>query len=200
MSEDIKVMFENIAKETDTAKRETMLSEYQTKLNELSEGATKFKEIESKGIFKELKETKDKLDLIEKERKEKEDAEAKEKGQFKELAETRAKELEEFKTKFSNVEAKAKEWEIYETTKRKTILDKIEDAELKKVAEEIKGLESLEIFANKMTKVETFKTDNGQSHNTPVTLTPEQKKRAVEMGISDKAFIEIEAHLQKNKT
>jgi hypothetical protein len=199
MSEDIKGMFENILKETDTAKRETMLLEYQKTINELSLNSDKFKEVESKGIFQELKETRAKLDLIEKEKKDKEEADALEKGKFKELAEARQKELDEFKTKFSNVETKAKEWETYEATKRKAILDKIEDVELKKVAEEIKGLDSLEIFANKMTKAETFSTENGQSNNTPVVLTPEQKADALKMGVKESDYLEIMAHRNRNK-
>lgn len=199
MSEDIKVMFDNIQKETDTVKKEELLKQYQTKLNELSEDSTKYKEVQSKGIFKELEETRKKLQEIEDNKKKQEEADALEKGKFKELAEARQKELDTTKTKLTEVEAKAKEWESYQDTKRKDLLSKIEDEDLKKVGEEIKGLDKLEIFANKITQKESFKPDNGQASGTQVTLTDQQKAEAKRMGVSEKDFIEIMEHRNKNK-
>lgn len=199
MSEDIKVMFDNIQKETDTVKKEELLKQYQTKLNELSEDSTRYKEVQSKGIFKELEETRKKLQEIEDNKKKQEEADALEKGKFKELAEARQKELDTLNTKLTEAEAKAKEWELYQDTKRKDLLSKIEDEDLKKVGEEIKGLDKLEIFANKITQKEPFKTDNGQASGTQVTLTDQQKAEAKRMGVSEKDFIEIMEFRNKNK-
>ena len=203
---DLKEIVEAIKAETDPEKQKKLLEQYGAALKTLEEKADKFKEVEEKGIFKELKETREKLLAMEKTKKELEEAEAKEQGKYKELVEAKDKEIDELKVKYELEKAEADESRIYKQTKRKDLLAKLTSDEDKDIANSIKGFAQLEKFVmSKITKP-PLSVDEGGKPKPPddgTELTTDEIRQAKEMfsGADDpiKEFKEYKKTYKKDK-
>ncbi len=172
-----------IKAETDPEKQKQLLEQHEAKLKELTENAEVGASVKDKGIFKQLKEAQDKLAEVERQRKEDEDKRKKEQGEYKELAETKGKELDELKAKFEKEKAEADAYRTYKETKRKELIDKLSDED-KEIANEIKDLAKLEKYVAKQLVNPPTGTDEGGKPKPPEDdkeLTPDEIKKAKEM-------------------
>ena len=203
---DLKELAEAIKAETDPEKEKKLLEQFTSNLKTLEEKADKFKEVEEKGIFKELKETREKLLAMEKTKKELEEAEAKEQGKYKELVEAKDKEIDELKVKYELEKAEADESRIYKQTKRKDLLAKLTSDEDKDIANEIKSLAQLEKFVMKAITKPPLSVDEASILKSPdddKELTTDEIRQAKEMfsGADDpiKEFKEYKKTYKKDK-
>lgn len=145
---------------------------------------------ENEKFKSEIKEIAGKRDEFKSKLKEKEDAEKMAGGKKDELLSEKEKELNELKTQFDSVKAKADEFDLYKQTKREGLLAEIQDEELKTVANEIQGLDSLEKFVKKISGTKPPDVDDGKTGD-KVKLSPEQEKDRLELGLSVEDYAEI---------
>jgi alanyl-tRNA synthetase len=133
-----------MAEETAEAK----LAEAEAKL---TEQALKVTELEEK--LAKIPNNPEHFDKVKKERdeakrklKEIEDAQAEAKGEFEKLANERLTELEIERAEKEKLKLIAEQWTTYEKSKRESLLAKLTDAKVKKLAEQMTTLEALEEF------------------------------------------------------
>jgi DNA repair exonuclease SbcCD ATPase subunit len=209
MSEDIKAMFENIQKETDVTKKAELQTALDNKLKELNEDSIKFKEIEQKGIFKELKEAKEKLKALEDAENLTKEEKLKAEGKLNEIIESKTaklttleQQLETEKAEKEKYKAGAEAFEKYKEDRKKILMEVLKNDDLKELAKELPTLESLEKFVKLHSAgVIIPGTDgNGQPH-TPgsVVLTEDEKTEAETMNVTPEAYKEIMAYRKKKQ-
>lgn len=184
---DIKTIAEAIKAETDPEKLGKLYEDYQKQIDELNEKAGKFKEIEQKGIFKELEETRKKLKDIEDAKRKADEDEAIKKGELQKLLDIRAEELKAKEKELESLKGevdplkKFKEERIAQDEKRKEeLIAKLPD-NLKDIAKDLSGI-NLEKFIDLHKTPNAAKPDGGDgiTGQQPLTLTDAQKKDAAE--------------------
>jgi phage I-like protein len=129
--------------------------------------------------------------------KEIEDGKLIEDGKTKELLIEREKELAELKTQFETTKSKAEEYELYKKTKREGLLAELPDEESKTIASDL-SLDKLELFVKKTKGTKPIDVDSGNAGGS-LKLTDEQKADAERLGLSEKDYIEVMEHRNKNK-
>ena len=145
---------------------------------------------ENEKFKNEIKEIAGKRDEFKSKLKAIEDSKLIDEGKKDELLKQKETELTELKTQFDAVKAKADEFDTYKQTKRDGLLAKIPDEKLRKVANEIQGLDSLEMFVETINGEKPATTDNGNAGGA-VKLSDAQKKEAEELGLSEEDYIEV---------
>lgn len=146
--------------------------------------------IENEKFKNEIKDIAGKRDEFKSKLKAIEDGQKMADGKKDELLTEKDKELNDLKTELATVKAKADEFDTYKQTKRDGLLAEIKDEDLKTVANEIQGLDSLEKFVKKINGEKPPDIDNGNAGKA-VSLSEEQKAEAAELGMTDDMYIEV---------
>ena len=158
---------------TDPVELEKVYKQYEDEIKSLTTKAEQFEDVEKKGIFQELKKTKEELENIRKTKQQEEEDVAKKKGEFEELANKYKSERDEFESKFKDTSKVAEKWTNYEKTRRETLLGKLTDEKVKKIAEQLPTLETLEEFVDLHLD---SKPDDGSSNQRHKKKDVEEKK------------------------
>jgi len=112
----------------------------------------------------EAKKAFEKRDEYKKQIEEAETKKAQEQNQFKELYEKEQETKKALESEVNTYKPYKEKWETYETTRRGSLLEKVEDADLKKAYEKLE-LSDLELVVAKITS-KTPPTDQGRSGKT----------------------------------
>jgi len=154
-------------------------------------------ETDNEKFKNEIREIASKRDELKSKLKEIEDGKLMADGKTKELLDAKIKEFEDLNSQFTDVKAKADEYENYKKTKRDGLLAEIKDEELKSIAEDL-SLDKLEIFVKKNKGTKTPDVDGGSAGG-KFTLTDAQKAEAKLMNLSESDYYEVQSNRKIKK-
>lgn len=165
--------------------------------------------IEKKGVLKELlAERKLRQDLqktvetLKAAQQKEQDEKLKEDGKLKELLEIKEKELLAVKNELEQAKSKAGEWDNYQSSKRKLLIDKIPEADRLQSFNSM-PLEDLEKLSEKFAPKDPINTDTGNGKSPKVgELTEAEKAQMKQMGLSEDGFRQFrkkQEEIQKSK-
>jgi predicted RNase H-like nuclease (RuvC/YqgF family) len=183
--EDSKTVVDTTKTSADAERLAKLETENEKFKNEIREMASKRDELKSK------------RDELQGKLKEIEDGKLMADGKTKELLDAKIKEFEDLNSKFTDVKAKADEYENYKKTKRDGLLAEIKDEELKSIAEDL-SLDKLEIFVKKNKGTKTPDVDGGSAGG-KFTLTDAQKAEAKLMNLSESDYYEVQSNRKIKK-
>lgn len=152
-------------------------------------------DIEKKGVLKELlaerkarQELKKELDAMRAERQKEQDEKLKEDGKLKELLDKKEQELATLKSELEAHKTKSTEWDNYQSSKRKTLIDKIPEADRLESFNTL-PLSDLEKLADRFSTKHPLDVDSGNGKPPkPTELTEAEKEQAKRMGLSEDGF------------
>jgi len=151
--------------------------------------------IEKKGVLKELlserkarQELKKELDELKAKQQKEQDDKLKEDGKLKELLEKKEQELLTIKSELDQAKSKANEWDGYQSAKRKSLIDKIPEAD-RLESFNLLPLSDLEKLTEKFSVKPAIGTDGGGgTPPKPNELTEAEKGQAKQMGLSEDGY------------
>lgn len=163
--------------------------------------------IEKKGVLKELlserkarQELVKELDALKAERQKEQDEKLKEDGKLKELLDKKEQELLTVKAELEQVKSKAEEWDKYQSTKRKALIDKIPETDRLNSFNNM-PLEDLEKLTEKFSLKNVINTHNGDGKPPkPNELTEIEKDQAKQMGLTEDGFRQFKKRQEELKS
>jgi len=163
--------------------------------------------IEKKGVLKELlserkirQELKKELEDLKAKQQKEQDEKLKEDGKLKELLDKKEQELLTVKTELEQVKSKATEWDNYQSTKRKSLIDRIPEVD-RLESFNLLPLNDLEKLTEKFSTKPALSTDDGGGKPPkPNELSEDEKVRAKQMGLTEDGFKQFKKRQEELKS